>query len=287
MAGEPQRERIELVCPECGQSQLEPALVVSTVCRSCRAHLQVRDGRAIRRAQSITRIAKLDADGHPVLVDSGSATQPISGEPTPIGRKPLLRPAPAKPHWWRKWWFRPKPMREICCLGCGNLYPVVPGVQSSQCPKCCTYASFTNHLVEIPVNRRIETRGNVVIQKKGRYYGPILMCHDLQVLGELDAPVECTGELWFRRNARITHPMHCGLLRVPRGVKVEFLHPVTTRDARIGGEVRGEITCTGQATFERKSRFLGLVRASKLDLKPGARHEGSTEMLPAEAESML
>jgi cytoskeletal protein CcmA (bactofilin family) len=103
----------------------------------------------------------------------------------------------------------------------------------------------------------------------------------------LDAPVECTGELWFRRNARITHPMHCGLLRVQRGVKVEFLHPVTTRDARIGGEVRGEITCTGQATFERKSRFVGLVRARKLDLKPGARHEGSTEMLPAEAESML
>lgn len=279
MAGDPQHDRIELVCPECGQSQLEPALVVSTVCRNCRAHLQVRDGRAIRRAQSIARIAKLDADGRPMVADA--ATDPIPEFTACAVIEPsVFRPPAVQPPWWRRWWFPPKPKREICCLGCNTVYLVVANAQSSQCPKCCTYASFRDHVVELPTNQRIETRGNVVIRKKGRYYGPLLKCHDLQILGQLDAPVDCTGEVTFHKDCRINHPIRCGNLKVPRGVKVEFLHPVSTIDSRIGGEVRGEITCSGKATFERKSHFLGLIRAREIDLKPGARQDGSSEILP-------
>ena len=47
MADETPRHRIEVACPECGETQAEPALVVSTQCRSCRANFQVREGKGV------------------------------------------------------------------------------------------------------------------------------------------------------------------------------------------------------------------------------------------------
>lgn len=271
MAADPQRDRIELICPECGQTQLEPALVVSTVCRSCRAHLQIREGRAVRRAQSVARIAKLNDQG-----------QVVADEPTPPTPPSFLRKKTPSKSWWSWFRFRRPRMRDVCCLACGANYPVVLDAQSSQCPKCCTYASFVPVSVELPRNQRIDTRGNVVIHKKGRYYGPTLKCHHLEVRGQLDSPVECTGDLRFHRNARIAQPMRCGTLHIPRGVKIEFLHPVLAGNAIIAGEVRGELTCSDTARFEKRSHFLGLVRARSIDIKPGARFSGTQELLPTE-----
>ena len=65
MADEPQRHRIEVACPECGNSQTEPALVVSTQCRVCRANFQVVDGKGVIRSRPVTRLAKPRQEGEP------------------------------------------------------------------------------------------------------------------------------------------------------------------------------------------------------------------------------
>ena len=67
MADEPQRHRIEVACPECGKLQFEPALVVSTQCRACRANFQVREGKGVVRKHPVTRLAvpRKDSDPEP------------------------------------------------------------------------------------------------------------------------------------------------------------------------------------------------------------------------------
>ena len=270
MADEPQRHRIEVACPECGHLQIEPALVVSTQCRACRANFQVKDGKGVVRTRPITRLAapRKDSDPEP--------------PPTPAKTKPVLRPRPVGPP-PRSLLMRllspAKPPRNVCCFNCGHAFTAIAEAQSSQCPKCGGYVSLLDHDITTAWNRRIQTCGNVVIQKTGSVSGTTIRCHHLTVLGELAGAVECSGDLTIRSSGKIIGTVQCRHLRIEKGARVEFLNPVTATTATIDGHVRGQISCTGAVTLEKRAQLHGLVRTSSLIVKPGAKHTGTIEMV--------
>lgn len=270
MADEPQRHRIEVACPECGHNQVEPALVVSTQCRACRANFQVKDGKGVVRTRPVTRLAKPRKEGDP---------EPV---PEPVKSKPLLRTGPSTPppRSFLMRLFNPiKPPREVICFGCGHKFSAIAEAQSSQCPKCSGYVSLIDYQITEHWNRRIETRGNVVIEKTGSVSGATVRCHHLTVLGELAGSVECSGDLVIRSHGKIIGTVHCRNLRIEKGARVEFLNPVTATSATIDGQVRGQIYCTGSVTLEKRAMLHGLVRTSGLVVKPGAKHTGTIEMI--------
>ena len=271
MADEPQRHRIEVACPECGHQQIEPALVVSTQCRACRANFQVKDGKGVVRTRPVTRLAKPRKDSDPYPVE-------------PVKTQPLLRTGPSEPppRSFLMRLLRPaKPRREVACFNCGHTFTTIAEAQSSQCPKCSGYISLLDYDITEHWNRRIQTRGDVVIQKTGSVSGVTLRCHHLTVLGELAGSVECSGDLTIRSNGKITGTMQCRHLRVEKGARVEFLNPVTAVTATIAGHVRGQISCTGEVVLEKQAHLHGLVRTSSLIVKPGAKHTGTIEMVTA------
>lgn len=268
MADEPRRHRIEVTCPECGHTQNEPALVISTLCRACGANYQVREGKVVVRTQPVTRLAKPRKDGEADPVPPPPKTQPFPPKSPPPVRSLLMRllnPA--------------KPPRPVTCFTCGHAFAAIAEAQSSQCPKCSGYVSLLDYQITEPWNRRIQTCGDVVIQKSGTVSGVTIQCHDLTVFGELAGPVECTGDLIIRSHGKIIGKVNCVNLRVEKGARVEFLHPVTAKSACIDGSVRGQISCTGIITLEKRARLQGLVRAASLVVKAGAKHTGTIEMI--------
>ncbi len=274
MSDEPLRHRIEVTCPECGHLQAEPALVVSTQCRSCRANFQVREGKGVVRNRPITRLAKPRKDSDP------------EPEPMPVAKKtqPLLRRGPAVPpprSFFMRIFNPVRPPREIRCFTCGYSYTTVAEAHSSQCPKCSGYISLIDYEITEPWNRRIQTCGDVIIQKTGSVAGVTLQCHNLTVLGELAGSVECSGDLIIRSHGKIIGKVNCRNLRVEKGAKVEFLNPVNAATAFIDGSVRGQISCTGAVTLEKRAHLQGLVRTTSLIVKPGAKHTGTIEMIQA------
>lgn len=273
MADEPQRHRIEVACPECGKVQFEPALVVSTQCRACRANFQVREGKGVVRKHPVTRLAvpRKDSDPEPEPPPQAPALQPFlrRGPVVPVPQSFLMR------------LFNPaKPPRGITCFECGHSYATVGDAQSSQCPKCSGYISLLSYDITEHWNRRIQTCGDVVIQKSGSVSGVTLKCHNLTVLGELAGSVECSGDLIIRSHGKITGNVQCRNLRVEKGSRVEFLNPVTAASAFIDGNVRGQISCSGPVTLEKRAHLQGLVRTTSLIVKPGAKHTGTIEMIP-------
>ncbi len=270
MADEPKRHRIEVACPECGKLQTEPALVVSTQCRSCRANFQVLDGKGVIRSHPVTRFAKPRKDSDPYPA------------PEPEAPKLLLRAGPATPppRSFLKRWLQPiKPPREVICFKCEHSFKAISEAQSSQCPKCGGYISLLDHDINEPWNRRIETRGDVIIQKTGSVSGTTVRCHHLTVLGALAGSVECSGDLTIRSHGKIIGTVQCRHLHVEKGAHVEFLNPVTADTATIGGNVRGQIFCTGSVTLEKRAQLHGLVRTTSLIIKPGAKHSGTIEVI--------
>lgn len=272
MADEPQRHRIEVACPECGHVQLEPALVISTQCRSCRTHFQVENGKGVARVRPVTRLAKprKDTDPEPAPPPVAKAAPPVPRRsPTESPKRSLLMRI-----------LRPsKPPREVICFTCGNNFKTIAEAQSSQCPKCGGYVSLLDYDINEPWNRRIQTRGNVVIQKTGSVSGVTLRCHHLTVLGELAGSVECSGDLIIRSHGRITGTVRCRNLRIEKGARVEFLNPVQAASANIDGQVRGQISCSGAVVLEKRALLHGFVRTSSLVVKPGAKHTGTIEMV--------
>jgi cytoskeletal protein CcmA (bactofilin family) len=151
--------------------------------------------------------------------------------------------------------------------------------QSSQCPKCGNYISLLDYNITEHWNKRIQTRGDVTILKTGAIVGTTVRCHHLIVMGELAGSVDCSGDLIIRSHGKIIGTVRCSNLRVEKGARVEFLNSVCAETVRIDGQVRGQITCTGSVTLEKRAQLHGLVRTSSLIVKPGAKHTGMIEMV--------
>jgi len=268
MADEPQRHRIELACPECGHLQQEPALVVSTQCRACRANFKVEDGKGVVRTQPKTRLAKPRKDGDPY-------PEPAKPKPTP----PRLPAAPPRRSFLQRLLYPTKPPRKVTCFDCDHAFTTIAEAHSSQCPKCGAYVSLQDFEIIDHWNRSIQTCGNVIIRKTGSVSSAAVRCHDLTVLGELASPVECSGDLIIRTHCKIIGTVHCHRLRVEKGARVEFLNPVTAITANIDGQVRGQISCSGTVTLEKRSQLHGYIRTASLIVKPGAKHTGTVEVI--------
>ncbi len=265
------RSQIQVTCPHCEHSQNEPSMVVSTVCRGCGQYIRIDDAKAVIRPTYNTRLATLDSP--------------------PVQHPPLAAEVPKaeiKPSFFNKIFKRfidKEPVRrKLNCYHCSHIFDVVSDAQSTQCAKCGSYISLRDYTIEQAWHRRIQTRGNVIVLKGAAITGVNVQCHDLLVLGELSASVECSGKLTIRSHGKIVGNVHCDELCVERGAKVDFQGEVKARTAYIDGEVKGNITCKEKIILERKARLQGLARASGLVMREGAKHSGLMEVVQSSSE---
>lgn len=266
MGVELKRRHIELTCPNCDHQQMEPSLVISTICRSCGFHMDIRDGKPVARPKYATRLA---SSGKPPV------QHPAVAEQAPVKR------APSEPTvgFLRRMFRKETVKRPISCYHCNRTFEVVPDAQSTQCSKCGGYISLRDYQIDHAWRRRIQTRGNVTILKTGSIVGVNVQCHDLIVLGQLSASVNCSGKLVVRSHGKILGNVSCAELRVERGAHVEIQGDVHTRSAYIDGMVKAQVNCSGTITLEKKAHLQGLARAGGLIVKAGARHSGSMEVV--------
>jgi cytoskeletal protein CcmA (bactofilin family) len=241
-------------------------MVISTICRSCGLHMDIRDGKPVSRPKHATRLA---SPGNPPVQHQSTGTK--QAEPKAV-KKPKIGLL-------RRIFYRERPPRAVECYHCQRTFEVVPEAQSSQCPKCGGHISLRDYEVEDAWRRRIQTRGNVMILKEGSIIGVKVQCHDLTVLGKLAAPVDCSGVLRICSHGKIVGNVKCGELRVERGARVEFQGDVHAKTAYIDGDVRAQLTCTGTITLEKNAHLQGLARAGGLVVKAGAKHSGLMEVV--------
>lgn len=266
MGVETNGKRIELICPNCDNRQLEPAMVISTLCRSCGFHMDIKEGKPVLRPKHATRLA---TPGKPPV--QHASTGSVVTEPKTVKREGV--------GFFRKIFQGEPEKRPVDCFHCGKVFEVVRDAQSSQCPKCGGYISLRDYEVDTDWRRRIQTRGDVMILKTGSIIGVNVQCHDLTVFGKLSATVECSGTLRIRSHGKIVGNVTCRELRVERGAEVEFQGEVHAESATIDGNVKAQLTCTGAITLEKKAHLQGLARAGALVVKAGAKHSGMMEVI--------
>ncbi len=233
---------------------------------------------------------------------SASPSQPTQQKPAekPAEIKKVAPPAPETPQEEEKptrpSYFKPpaeitpetkksslfsrkqKEARQIRCFDCRAEHTISPSSTSALCPKCGTYISLKDYEINERWNRRIQTRGDVFIQKKGIVSGTTIQCHHLTLEGDFTGGVECSGDLIIRRNGKIMGKVVCRKLIIEKRANVEFLNSVECEDCTVDGLISGNIHCSGLLSLKKKAILTGNIKIGRLAIAEGAQHHGQIQM---------
>ncbi|MFP6859720.1 MAG: polymer-forming cytoskeletal protein [Roseibacillus sp.] len=303
-------KKTSLSCPTCGHEQHEPQFARSTFCRDrgCGAHFQIAEGMAIpvdppseypfptrgelARQRGGAKLAparrtkkKLPPretqleffsglsrrNGNSSVVASNARIPLVatsSGDHPAIARLARLLPEdPKEGH------------RHLHCLDCDFPQSIPVGAFSTMCLRCTAPIPLDDYEIRKMHHRRIRTRGNVYIHRKGGINGVSVQCTDLTIEGKFTgASIDCDGDLTIARNGTITGNVRCRRLIVEGRAEVDFTHPVHAEEVIIDGIVKGNIVCERRLHLEKKSLLEGDIQTRSFSVSEGARHSGMISM---------
>lgn len=240
------------------------------MCRACNTGIQIRDGVAINRTPRVT----LSLKAKPVAPAAA-----VAKTPAPISRLfPFQvkadQAAKSSPSLLQRYLHTTPENRTVVCTECRREHSASVQAQASHCPACGAYVSLRNYEINEKWHRRIQTRGNVHIMKKGSIQGVMIQCHDLSVEGVFHGSVEATGDVIFHHSTKILGKVACHQLKVPPQCELESQHAIMTHSAMIQGVLHGAIVATGCVTIDKKALVVGDITAGSIVIAPGAKHKG-------------
>lgn len=285
-----------MICPECQHQQPESKIAVSTYCRSCSSHYKIIDGKAATDSNipknpftSIGSDQANDAEAtdrqapEPNSPDAPQAALPDHQPnlPTPK-RQPdtlhqiddLRAQLTKKVSSASQFFHRKIERRKVKCLDCEHEHNAPAEASSTLCPACGAYVSLKNYIISNHWNGRIETRGNVTIQKKATVTGITIRCHDIVVLGTLKGGIDCSGDITLNSHSKIMGHVSCRRLIIDKRADVAFANEVSCEEAIIDGHVTGHFVCRGKLHLKKKAVLNGNIVVANMTIDKGARHNG-------------
>ncbi|MGB0774526.1 MAG: polymer-forming cytoskeletal protein [Akkermansiaceae bacterium] len=276
------KHTLALSCPECDFAQEESNMAVSTYCRGCGVHYKIADGAAvpIKKNPSNPFATYEKGSGVPKLRDAnGNAKSPSSKQPSTTA-SPIKRTTPPTSSLVKLaaettgFLQTKQPPRTIVCFECDHVHQAPAEASSTSCPACGAYVGLKDYNIQGNWNRHIQTRGNVILQKKSSVTGITIRCHDLTSHGEFTGGVDCSGDFLITNNGKIMGRVRCKRLIIEKKARVEFANPVTCEDAIIDGAVTGNFTCAGKLSLKKKATLTGDIKVATMEVEEGARHHG-------------
>lgn len=167
------------------------------------------------------------------------------------------------------------PRRQIQCLECDHQHEAPAEATSTLCPACGAYISLKDHVINSHWNRRIKTRGNVIIQKKGVVTDVTIHCHNILVQGTLKGGIDCSGDVTLNSPSKIMGQLHCKRLIIQKKADVAFANEVHCQEAIIDGHVTGNFICSGKLHLKKKAVLNGNIVVARMTIDKGARHHGN------------
>lgn len=289
------RETSMMTCPECKHQQPESKIAVSTYCRSCRSHYKIINGKAVTdsnipknpfpsaSSKQANNMATRDGQvPRPNPTDSPQDTSdhqlktPASKRHTEaLGQIDDLRAQLTKKVSSASQFFQRKiERRKIKCLDCEHEHDAPAEASSTLCPACGAYVSLKNYIISTHWNGRIETRGNVIIQKKATVTDITVRCHDIIVLGTLKGGIDCSGDITLNSHSKIMGHVSCRRLVIDKRADVAFANEVECEEAIIDGHVTGHFICRGKLHLKKKAVLNGNIVVANMTIDKGARHNG-------------
>lgn len=262
----PRLAKKAVTCPECGASQQEPPEVVSTFCRSCGQHFEVKNSSAILEAPARKEKAAWSKKLAPLIRPLEPLRQRtfVVMEPWLLRYESQIEVLRDLYHRWR-----PPEFRRVRCYECARIHETPYLAASTSCPNCNAHIDLYDVLVEKRLMRTVHTRGKLTIKKFGYLNNQLSICGAADIGGGIAGRLFCDGETKIRTAGRLNCEIGSRRIRIERGADVIVAHPIRVRDMVVRGKLTARVYCTGTLHVLKRGVLRGEIHARSITVDKG------------------
>lgn len=173
----------------------------------------------------------------------------------------------------------------VVCHRCGTKHEASPFSLSTQCPGCQCAISFSSEVIDRPLSRAIDTRGDLLVHKAGNLFGPHTVCRHATIQGKISGALFCEGKLLLQCSGTLPCKLRAEEVLVPGGAEVTCPFPIEARLVVVRGILRAHLLVNGTLKILRKGRVEGSVLAKAIQVDRGGQLLGQVHISPREIPS--
>jgi cytoskeletal protein CcmA (bactofilin family)/predicted RNA-binding Zn-ribbon protein involved in translation (DUF1610 family) len=228
--------RIEVHCPHCGNTQIEPELAKSTYCRKCGGYVQL--GKA----------------------QKSSGPQGVEKQPSVLQKLENFLGV----------------QRTVIahCFECAGKREIPKSATSTICPQCGAYVDIQDYRVVGNFSRSIRTRGSVIVTSKGDLSSNRVICDSAEIQGSMRGSLICNGSVRIKTKGKITGSIQAKSVYIDKRCEAEFVRPIRAERVEIEGTISARIISTGTVIIQKTGRFTGALFGRGFTVEKGGEFFG-------------
>lgn len=237
-------------CPHCRQEQEEPVHAYSTYCRSCGQHFRIQGEPVMPRPKDAAR------QRGPSLLER-------------VASKTIKRPP-----------------RKVYCYACSTSHETSAYTRQTLCPQCGTAIDLSDLVVDRPVTRRVDTRGDLTVTREGFLSNASSICRNALVEGKISGRLFCEGTLRLTSDARMTAEFIAKELLIEKQASCFLSTRVQVASLVVRGRLCADVVCSGNVRVEKRGYLEGSVLAKGITVQKGGWYAGELRIgAPAHPEA--
>jgi cytoskeletal protein CcmA (bactofilin family) len=266
--------KVEVTCPHCQSTQMEPASGVSTYCRQCGGHFKLGQAPPAKgRLAGLMDRARGRSESAPARPAAPPRAPSVPLQITGHGEEGAQLVARASALGGARstsGGLTKDPPRVVQCLECSATHKVAAASTSTICPGCSTYIDLRNLVIKDRTNQRIRTRGDVTVEKKGALLGTSIHCGNLTVYGSVSGSIHASGDFILKSDQKFIGEIRCRRFVLEKKCEAHCLQPVRAEEVEIHGRAIGHFFATRSITLHRHAVLDGSATAQSIKVEPGA-----------------
>jgi len=171
-------------------------------------------------------------------------------------------------------------LQRVHCHACGHSHECADNAENTQCPHCGQPISFADIVISSHVSRKIDTRGNLRVEKKGNLFTPLSVCRDAVIFGMISGSLRCEGKITFYGEGNYPLKIDANELLIPGGAEVICPFPIHARHVVVRGILRAPLLVEARLQVLRKGHVEGAVCARSIDVDRGGELRGQVRIGP-------
>ncbi|MCB1225958.1 MAG: polymer-forming cytoskeletal protein [Verrucomicrobiales bacterium] len=175
--------------------------------------------------------------------------------------------------------YRQQYFKDAVCFECEHHFKVGRSTKTTNCPQCGAAICMEDVEVNMNSTQPIQTRGDVIIRKRGHVSTSRIDCKDLRCYGIIEANVHCTGEALFKTEGTIIGEVRCKRLIIEKGASVEFANTVFAEEMEINASATGDLHSSGRILILPYGSVNGDVTARAVSIEPGGELNGGMHII--------
>lgn len=175
---------------------------------------------------------------------------------------------------------------QIVCYACGFGFTIRGRAEATQCPKCGARLGLKDETITGAFDQEITTAGKVTLAKSALMNGGTIIANDIKVEGIVKGgSLKAYKSLELAAGAVMPEDMiDAQHLIIGAGASFDFVTPRSFTDIQILGELKADLTATGQVHIGATGHFLGKLTAAHLTVDEGAGLNADLAIQPPPSE---